>query len=130
MVTSKFGPRSVAGGSSPHKGIDLRAAMNAPIYAMADGVVIQANPGNYGEITIEHADGIKTRYLHNNKVLVKEGDKVFAGDTISQAGGRGPKGATQYKPHLHFEVIKNGVNIDPEQYLTENSVSLSIKAGA
>ena len=130
VVTSKFGPRKVAGGSTPHKGIDLRAAMNSPVFAMSDGVVKTANPRNYGEVVIEHDGGIVTRYLHNNKVNCEPMDIVSAGDTIAFAGGRGPKGATQYKPHLHFEVIKNGTNIDPEAYLNENGVTLTRKPGA
>lgn len=130
VITSLFGPRKVAGGSSPHKGIDLRAPMNSLIYAMMDGIVTQAvDQANYGEITIDHGNGIQTRYLHNNRVIATVGQKVSAGETIAYAGGRGPKSATQYNPHLHFEVIQNGNKIDPEKFLTDNGVNVSRKPG-
>ena len=139
VITSKFGPRNVSNGSSNHKGIDLRAPMNAMIYAAMDGTVTYVeNQTNYGAIYIDHGDGIQTRYLHNNKPNVTVGQKVSAGDTIAYAGGRGPvtvngaktSKATKYTSHLHFEVRKNGSPVDPEQFLAQNNVTTQRKSGA
>lgn len=139
VITSKFGPRNVANGSKNHKGIDLRAPMNSLVYAMMSGTVKHvANQTNYGEIYIDHGNGLETRYLHNNKPNVTVGQKVSAGDTIAYAGGRGPvtmngvttSKATKYNSHLHFEVRQNGNPVDPEKFLNQNNISTERKPGA
>ena len=62
---------------------------------------------------IEHADGSETLYGHNQKLLVKEGQFVGAGEQISLSGSTGKSTG----PHLHFEVRENGRAIDPQKYM-------------
>lgn len=126
VITSQFGPRNVKGGSRNHKGIDLRARMGSPIKALRDGVVIKAG-GNYNEIFIQHSDGIITKYLHNSRIRVRNGQHVKAGDVIALAGGKGPNGVNQYSPHLHLGVFKGNTPIDPEVYLRKAGIKLALK---
>jgi murein DD-endopeptidase MepM/ murein hydrolase activator NlpD len=67
--------------------------------------------GGYGlTVEIEHSDGYVTRYAHCNRLLVREGDRVVAGQAVAQMGNTG----SSTGPHLHFEVIgADGVAIDP-----------------
>lgn len=126
VVTSPFGPRNVKGGSKNHKGIDLRAKMGDPIFAMKAGTVTQAG-GQYGTVAIDHGGNLVTRYLHLKNFAVQPGQTVQAGDTIGAAGGRGPSGVNQYAPHLHFDVLQNGNRIDPEKFLKGSGVQLHRK---
>ncbi len=115
LITSAFGPRNVDGGSRLHQGIDLRAGFNTKIYAMKDGVVV-GTPENdvYGSFKIKHGDGTISTYMHMSKNTsgLKKGDAVKAGQELGLAGKTGPKGSN-YGPHLHLEVRKNGVPLDP-----------------
>lgn len=126
VVTSPFGPRNVPKGSKYHKGIDLRARMGQPIFAMKDGTVGHVG-GRYGIVAVDHGDGLISRYLHLSKYNVKPGQPIKAGDTVGYAGGTGPDGINTYTPHLHLDVIKNNQNIDPEQFLKSAGVNLSRK---
>lgn len=132
VITSQFGPRNIkgnrGGGSSNHKGIDLRARMGDPIYAMMDGTVVQAG-GQYGTVMIDHGNGIVAKYLHNSKIRVGVGQKVKVGEVIALAGGRGPRGVDQFAPHCHLTILKNGKEIDPEMFLRKNGVELTVKGG-
>lgn len=90
-----------------HKGIDLAAPVGTPIYAAAPGVVEYArwNAGGYGNLVdIRHPDGSLTRYAHNNRLLVKEGEWVEQGQQISELGNTGRSTG----PHLHFEIHPAG----------------------
>ncbi|MEO0837667.1 MAG: peptidoglycan DD-metalloendopeptidase family protein [Cyanobacteria bacterium J06643_5] len=103
VFTSGFGPRW----GRMHKGIDIAAPTGTPIYAAADGVVVSAgwNRGGYGKLVdIRHADGTLTRYAHNSKILVRKGQRVQQGQTISKMGSTG----FSTGPHLHFEIRKGG----------------------
>jgi murein DD-endopeptidase MepM/ murein hydrolase activator NlpD len=99
----------------PHEGIDLSNVRGTPIVATADGVVTFAGwrPGYGYTIEINHGNGIKTRYAHNEKTLkVKVGDEVQRGDLIATMGSTGlAKG-----PHVHYEVLVNGRAVNPEDY--------------
>jgi murein DD-endopeptidase MepM/ murein hydrolase activator NlpD len=98
-----------------HAGIDISGDSGDPIYATADGVVTSSEYDRaYGyNITIKHASGVSTHYAHMRKLLVEKGQVVKQGDTIGQLGSTGRSTG----PHLHFEVIKNGVTVDPKPYL-------------
>ena len=132
VVTSRFGPRDMSknkgGGSSWHKGIDLRAGFGQPIRAMKDGVVKFAG-GPYGTVEVDHGDGYVSKYLHLQSIGVRVGQFVKAGDYLGAAGGRGPRGAQQYNPHLHLTILKNGVPVDPEKVLRAGGVGLQLKGG-
>ncbi len=102
-----------------HGGIDINAPKNASIKAAASGTVIWSgwrSGGSGNTIIIDHGGGITTLYLHiiNGGLLVKEGQKVNAGDAIAKVGTTGL--STGY--HLHFEVRKNGERQDPLNYVS------------
>lgn len=98
-----------------HQGVDWSMPVGSPIYAADGGVVVSASyDGAYGySILINHGNGLKTRYAHNSKLLVKAGDKVFKGQKIASSGNSGRSTG----PHLHFEVIKNGSVVNPMKYI-------------
>lgn len=98
-----------------HTGIDLVAPFQAPIKASASGVVTYAkDDGNWGnKITISHANGYETHYAHMNKVCVSEGEHVLQGENIGSVGSTG----ASTRPHLHFEIHRNGKPQNPEELL-------------
>lgn len=116
-VTSPFGDRNspTAGASSNHKGIDIGASSGSPIVAAAAGTVTVStyseSAGNY--VTIDHGNGFHTVYMHASARYVKVGQKVSAGQQIAAVGSTGYSTG----PHLHFGVMKNGVYVNPMNYL-------------
>ena len=109
-VTQKFWTR--------HPGIDIGAPKGTPIYAADSGYVIIAGWDNervsYGfEILINHGNGYSTRYGHLSSFNVEVGDSVKKGQLIGRVGSTG----NSTGPHLHFEVIKDGVRRNPFSYL-------------
>lgn len=114
-VSSHFGWRVLRGISDYHEGLDLAAYKGTPIYAAASGEVIYAGYNNsYGNhIKIRHPDGLITLYAHCSELLVETGDTVSQADEIGLVGSTG--NSTGY--HCHFEVYKDGVRIDPEDYI-------------
>lgn len=117
IITSPFGMRyhPILKQYRMHTGIDIAADYGAAIVAAADGKVIFAGYyGGYGyAVIIDHGDGISTLYGHNSVLLVKDGDTVKRGQQIAKAGSTG--WATG--PHCHFEVRKNGVPVNPIDWL-------------
>ena len=116
-VSSEYGDSD--GRSSNHRGMDIArygGATGAPIYASAGGRVIYAtyNSGGYGRLVkIDHGNGVQTWYAHCNTLLVSVGDVVAQGQQIATAGSTG----NVTGPHLHFEVVVNGVKVNPRRYL-------------
>ncbi len=116
-ITSKFGYRihPIYGDWRLHKGIDMAAATNTPIYATRTGVVTVAtshwSAGNY--VNINHGDGFTSIYMHMTRYVVKAGDYVSAGQLIGYVGSTG--GSTG--PHLHFGIAYNGTYYDPLNYI-------------
>ena len=98
-----------------HKAIDLAADRGTPIFAVAAGNVTFAGwDGEYGYcVVIRHANGIKTRYAHANALCVSAGATVAQGDMIATVGNTGLSTGN----HLHFEVIVNGVRVNPGPYI-------------
>jgi murein DD-endopeptidase MepM/ murein hydrolase activator NlpD len=98
-----------------HYAVDIANKMGTPIYAADAGVVEVCGWGTgYGnQIVIDHGGGKKTRYGHLSKVYVKKGDKVSKGQNIGAMGSTG----WSTGPHLHFEVIINGVKYNPLNYI-------------
>jgi murein DD-endopeptidase MepM/ murein hydrolase activator NlpD len=102
-----------------HRGMDFAAPAGTRIAAPADGVVIAstnryAGEDKWGELVIiEHAGGLRSLYAHMDKRMVKQGERVAAGQQIGTSGASGK--ATG--PHLHMEVSRNGDNIDPQVLL-------------
>jgi murein DD-endopeptidase MepM/ murein hydrolase activator NlpD len=117
VLTSGYGPRW----GRMHKGIDIAAPTGTPIFAAAPGVVVYArwNRGGYGNLVdIRHADGSLTRYAHNSRILVQEGQAVEQGQQISAMGSTGHSTG----PHLHFEVHPGGRGaVNPMAFLPSRS---------
>ncbi len=98
-----------------HPGVDLVAPTGTVIFASAGGRVVDAGPhGGYGNaIDIQHSSGVVTRYGHTSKIYVKTGDIVMPGQAIGEIGSTGRSTG----PHLHFEVIIDGTQVNPAPYL-------------
>lgn len=95
-----------------HKGVDLAGNMNQPIYAVNNGVVTYRGEKfrGYGQmILVEHGEGWTTLYSHLNKFNVSDGDQVKAGQVIGFMGRSGRASGV----HIHFEIYKNKIPIDP-----------------
>jgi murein DD-endopeptidase MepM/ murein hydrolase activator NlpD len=82
---------------------------------VAAGIVTFAGERNgYGfMVEINHGNGFVTRYGHNSRVLVKPGDRVLKGQRVALVGSTGRSTG----PHVHFEVLRNGVVVNPSQYI-------------
>ncbi len=116
-ASSGFGPRKAptAGASTYHKAQDWATPVGTPIYASCGGTVSKAGWGSgYGYVVyIDHPDGRQTRYAHLSKILVKAGQSVKQGEKIALSGNTGITSG----PHLHFEMLINGTQVDPMKYL-------------
>ena len=114
---SMFGWRidPITGRSALHTGLDFPATPGTPIYAAAGGVVVtqefQAEYGNM--IEVDHGNDLISRYAHTSKVFVKKGDLIKRGQKIAEVGSTGRSTG----PHLHFEVLVQGVPQDPQKFL-------------
>jgi murein DD-endopeptidase MepM/ murein hydrolase activator NlpD len=110
-ISSRFGWRS----GRPHHGIDLAANSGENIYASSQGTVTHSGwYGGYGNmILIDHGDGVRTLYGHCSSLLVSPGQTVKKGQVIGKVGNTGHSTG----PHLHYEVLTNGVPQNPEAFL-------------
>lgn len=115
LESGSYGPITAFFGNT-HTGIDLAALNGTKIYASADGKVILSKYDNgYGNrVIIEHSNGLLTSYSQCSELLVKEGDTVKAGDLIAKVGSTGNSTGS----HLHFEVLKDGNWVNPENYMS------------
>ncbi len=124
-ISSPFGERidPFTGGDEFHEGIDFAAPMGTRIHAVAAGVVTWAGPRDgYGNmVQIDHGYGYATRYGHAEEVLVHVGETVKRGDVIALVGSTGRSTG----PHVHFEVLKNGHEINPAAFVRLHELSLA-----
>lgn len=112
-----FGMRNhpVSGRYRMHDGIDLGANRGTPVYATGNGIIEFArNRGDgYGlQVVVDHSFGYKTRYAHLSKILVNVGQQVQRGELIGEVGNTG----ISTGPHLHYEVMYLGRQVDPINY--------------
>jgi len=116
-MSSYYGMRNdpFSGKREHHKGIDFAGKDGSSVKVVASGVVTWASERyGYGNLVeVNHGNGYKTRYGHNKKILVKIGDKVAKGDKLALMGSTGRSTG----PHVHFEVLKNGRNVNPTKYV-------------
>ncbi len=113
-ITSRFGAMEDIRDHA-HKGMDIAAPNGTTIKAAANGTVTYAGyMGGYGNLVIiSHGNGIQTYYGHCSKIYVSVGTQVAAGDSIAAVGSTGNSTGN----HLHFEIRKNGAQINPQKYL-------------
>jgi murein DD-endopeptidase MepM/ murein hydrolase activator NlpD len=125
---SAFGRRvdPFTGQWAMHEGIDFLAEIGSPIVAAAAGVVVFAGfHPQYGYLVdIDHGNDLVTRYAHQSKLFVKEGDVVQRGRKIGEVGSTGRSTG----PHLHFEVRYRGAAQNPSKFLVSNSQSTAARA--
>jgi murein DD-endopeptidase MepM/ murein hydrolase activator NlpD len=118
-VTSDFGSRldPYTADRVMHQGLDIAAPHGKEVFSPSDGTVVFAGlEGGYGNvIVIDHGYGIKTRYGHLAKILVKPGEKVKRGALIAAVGNTGRSTG----PHLHYEVRVNGIPQNPRKFILE-----------
>jgi murein DD-endopeptidase MepM/ murein hydrolase activator NlpD len=119
-LTSRFGYRKhpILGVWAMHEGVDLVVDVGTPVYATGDGIVSYVGyRGRYGLlIEIDHGFGYVTLYAHFSKAFVREGQKVKRGEKIGLSGATGLVTA----PHLHYEVLKDGIPQNPLNYFFED----------
>lgn len=133
---SYFGWRidPMTGRSALHTGLDFQADPGTGILAAAGGVVVsqEFHPAYGNMVEIDHGNDLVTRYAHASKVFVKKGDLIRRGQKVAEVGTTGRSTG----PHLHFEVLVQGVPQDPQKFLaagqnfsTQQIASASAKPG-
>ncbi|MGN6527187.1 MAG: M23 family metallopeptidase [Burkholderiaceae bacterium] len=123
-VGSGFGFRAdpFTGRGALHTGLDFPSPIGTAIHAAAGGVVrtAEVHP-EYGlMLEIDHGNGLMTRYGHTSKILVKPGDLVRRGQVVAEVGTTGRSTG----PHLHFEVLVDGIPQDPQRFLAGPGASV------
>jgi len=117
-TSSYYGMRNdpFTGKREHHKGVDFAGKEGSNVISVASGVITWASDRyGYGNmVEVNHGNGYKTRYGHNKQILVKVGDKVEKGDTLALMGSTGRSTG----PHVHFEVLRNGRNVNPNKYIS------------
>ncbi len=120
-VGSGFGFRTdpFTGRGALHTGLDFPSDTGTAIVAAAGGVVVTADmhPAYGRTVEIDHGNGLVTRYAHASKILVATGDLIRRGQKIAEVGSSGRSTG----PHLHFEVLVEGVPQDPAKFLAQGS---------
>jgi murein DD-endopeptidase MepM/ murein hydrolase activator NlpD len=126
VVGSGFGFRSdpFTSRTALHTGLDFPADTGTPVAAAAGGVVLSTDHHpQYGNmVELDHGRGLVTRYAHNSRVLVKVGDLIRRGQVISEVGTSGRSTG----PHLHFEVLVDGVPQDPAKFLAGGDAAVAV----
>lgn len=116
-ITSTFGKRRdpINGRTAVHNGLDFSARSGVSVYSTAPGKVVYAGwRGRFGRfIEIDHGNGIRTRYAHLRKIMVRKGDTVANRDKIGLLGSSGRSTG----PHVHYEVLFNRKAVDPRKFL-------------
>jgi murein DD-endopeptidase MepM/ murein hydrolase activator NlpD len=120
FISSYFGQRAdpFTGYTATHKGIDFAGPEGTSVISVAAGLVTFAGDrAGYGNmVEVNHGNGMVTRYGHNEKLLVKQGEMIRKGQEVALMGSTGRSTG----PHLHFEVVKNGIQVDPLRFIGED----------
>lgn len=120
-ISSGFGHRSdpFSGASRDHGGLDIAAPRGTPVLSLAQGRVVRSDwSSSFGNVVeIEHADGVRSRYAHQDRLDVRVGDQVEAGEQIGAVGSTGRSTGD----HLHLEVHVKGRAVDPHAFLDGSS---------
>lgn len=127
---SAFGWRvdPITGQSALHTGLDFQAETGTPILAAAGGVVVtqEFHPAYGNMVEVDHGNQLVTRYAHASRTLVKRGDIVRRGQKIAEVGTTGRSTG----PHLHFEVLVQGVFQDPQKFLSAGGTPAGAQVAA
>ncbi len=127
QLSSEYGWRKdpFTGQHKHHAGIDIAADHRSDVKAVSPGTVTRAGKhGSYGNLVeIDHGNEYKTRYGHNDEILVLVGDKVKKGDTIALVGSTGRSTG----PHLHYEVLHRDTKVDPGEFLEPKPEEVPVK---
>ncbi len=127
---SSFGWRvdPITGQSALHTGLDFQASTGTPILAAAGGVVVtqEYHPAYGNMVEVDHGNQLVTRYAHASRTLVKQGDIVRRGQKIAEIGTTGRSTG----PHLHFEVLVQGVFQDPQKFLNAGGAAANTQVAA
>lgn len=125
VLGSPFGWRidPLNGRSALHTGLDFPSEPGTPILAAAGGIVVtqEYHPAYGNMVEIDHGNDLLTRYAHASKVMVKKGDLIKRGQKIAEVGTTGRSTG----PHLHFEVLVQGIFQDPQKFLLAGQQSPS-----
>jgi murein DD-endopeptidase MepM/ murein hydrolase activator NlpD len=120
-ISSSFGTRvhPLTGASNFHSGIDISTPTGSPVRATANGIVSFSSWHNDSGyiVVLEHGHGYRTIYAHNKQNFVKVGQQVKRGERLSLSGSTGASTG----PHVHYEVWKNGVHVNPQPFLRDLS---------
>lgn len=127
-VNSRFGLRklTIEAKARAHKGVDIAAPQGTSVYTTAEGRVVRAGfqAGGYGNfIEIKHPNGLSSVYAHLSRVDVQVGQAVSSDDRIGLVGSTGYSTG----PHLHFEVRRNGAQVNPAKVVGQD---FDVKVGA
>jgi murein DD-endopeptidase MepM/ murein hydrolase activator NlpD len=123
-ITSKYGNRvhPKTGDFKKHNGVDLKAKTGQALFAFDAGTVVRASDAGFaGNMIVIYHGEITSVYMHCSQMLVQKGQKVVSGQLIGRAGATGRVTG----PHLHFEIIKDRVKIDPTPYI----IAAAVEAG-
>ena len=120
-ISGVYGSQRILNGQPrrPHFGVDIAMPVGTEVRAPADGIVTLAHPDMfYSGVTviIDHGHNLTSSFLHLNRALVEEGDRVKRGDVIARVGSSGRSTAA----HLHYEVVHNGKKKDPRSFILAN----------
>ena len=113
-ISGVYGSQRILNGKPkwPHYGVDIAAPTGTPVKAPADGIVTMAHNDMFysgGTLIVDHGHGLSTTYMHLNKILVKNGQRVKQGDVIAQVGATGRVTG----PHLHWGMNWFDTRLDP-----------------
>ena len=119
-INSSFGLRRLGGepGARLHKGVDIAAPAGTTVYSAAEGDIVRIGhqPEGYGNfIEIRHPNGMTTMYAHLSRIDVASGDRVLGGERLGLVGSTGYSTG----PHLHFEVRRDGTQVNPGRVVGE-----------
>lgn len=118
-LSGNFGLRRVINGLErmPHAGIDFAVPVGTPVLAAGAGVVVETGDFffNGNSVYLDHGQGLVTLYCHLDRVDVKPGERVAAGQRIGLSGNTGRTSG----PHLHWTVLANGTAVDPRLFLRQ-----------
>ena len=119
-ISSPYGERldPLTGRPAWHNGMDFAGRPDSEVVVVASGIVVHVGRNDsYGQvIDVGHGGGYLTRYAHHKEALVRMGDVVRKGDVIALMGSSGRTTG----PHVHFEILKDGTQIDPTSYVTRS----------